>query len=214
MKLRTLSFIFLGIVWLLLTFSSYAITSPPDSNELNVPCLGQQSDLVCWAACGEMISTFYSKFGGELLTQCDQLVLDGKVCTDDYGRGTPIFNRDSTATHYSVEKEMDKFFSWKDIREQIDAGHPFISKWGYGLEDNYYHFTITYGYTNIKSGYAGSYVCIIDPLPIRKGTTRTIPYSIYTRQEGSISMPGTSGSVKYKSHENEYFNIFPISPKE
>jgi len=140
----------------------------PDSHLLDVPLDGQETDLWCWAASGQMTMNFIHAASN--VTQCDEAtrLLAGQSAAPTNCCSTPRpaacvqtgwpefekygFKRDRTA---------DTALSWNDLKCQIHkAGKPFAFSWHWttptGTDDGG-HMMVATGYQTI-SGVGWIYV--------------------------------------------------------
>ena len=153
---------------------------------LNVQQSGQETDVWCWAASGQMIMRFL----GKNVTQCTQAGNRNQVnncCNavtgcptdnDPWGTGgcvytgVPEFSKYGFATNQTANGTA---LSWNQLKAEIDNNRPITFGW-YWVNGGG-HMMIATGYYEYTTG--EKFVYIIDPLPVCEGTAKWVTYGEY-----------------------------------
>lgn len=156
------------------------------TKNLNVPQYGQQTNMWCWAASGEMIMTYL----GKAVAQCaeaNQLFGMKNCCNSPTPSacakgGWPQW----PAWGFSAsDTTWGKALTFAQLKGQIDSNKPVGFSWGWTGGGG--HYMVVRGYTLIGTS---QYVIINDPWPwnpnkLKGGGTRTISYAEYVSVAGN-----------------------------
>jgi hypothetical protein len=139
--------------------------------------IGQETDLWCWAAAGQMVMGSH----GVKVPQCEQAkeLFGSSKCCDNPLSGVCFHGgwAEYVKWGFCAEVARGRCLKWEEIVDQIDKELPFTFTWWYPKERTA-HTMVCIGYdidNNKKS------IVILDPLPVNEGSRSTIPYEEYCK---------------------------------
>jgi hypothetical protein len=159
------------------TFLLAACCDPPLIGSVNVPITGQQTNLWCWAASGQMVMNFVRPASN--VTQGDEAnrrlgrtdCLNSPIPAACVRTGWPEFEK----YDFAFQRTSNAALSWNDLRKEIGcARRPFAFSWAWNNGGG--HMMVVVGYAAIGDQ---RFVSINDPLPVDEGSQRVIPYDEY-----------------------------------
>ena len=174
----------------------YATACPNSYQYLNSTLYGQQTNMWCWAASGQMVMAYL----GNNVAQCVQ-------ANNRFGRTDCCNNPTPNACVKGGWPEFQKYgftynttsnaaLSWNAVKKQISDGpapcryRPFAFSWHWPGGGG--HMMVASGYVTVSGV---NYVRMDDPWPPNQGKRSFITYSYY------VSSPGRH------THWNDYYNV-------
>jgi hypothetical protein len=180
------SLAFLGI----LVFSAFVLvgfsnTAASDQDTLLlIKLYAQETSFWCWAACGQMVSTYLKN----PIKQCDQVqdlyYRSGLGCC---GANIPrkcllglckdplclLWLKQYKFT-YKITP-LNGHLTWDEIKDEITNNRPFIFAWSWDGK-NFSHMMVGMGYKTVRNK---NYVEVFDPGPTKRGSHYFITYDAY-----------------------------------
>jgi papain like cysteine protease AvrRpt2 len=172
--------------WGLVLFVAPATAKDP--NLLRVPLVNQGSYLWCWAAVGEMVTTYYSNYSRPIL-QCSFVAkkVDNQACCPSGGSDDCAV----TGTPHDLQGLLKSFgfrepkistaaLDWDGVNTEIDQKGPFVVVLN-GVEQ---HMVLITGHV---LGRSDNFLVVNDPDPVN-GTTY-MPLTTYQSRQ-TVTMTG------------------------
>ena len=158
---------------------------------LNVTLIGQQTDMWCWAASGEMIMSYE----GTNVAQCAQANwrFGMNDCCDNPTPGACVQGGWPDFGHWGFNSQTTSWgvaLSFADLTAQMNSGQPVAFSWGWAGGGG--HMMVAGGVDTDTN-----FVFVDDPWPPDTGDQRWISYTNY------VSQPGVY------THWIDYYNITP-----
>jgi hypothetical protein len=191
-----------------------ACQNPPGAAHLDVPLVGQETGLWCWAATAQMTMNYIRP--QTAVTQC-KLATDARMklapgapyvdCCQDKASCTfpyvPDYGlRDFKADESDTVQPPKLYLTWPEIQDQIACKQkPFAYSWEYDDPAKGGHVVVVIGYKTIANV---NYVEINDPIG-GSYNCQTQGYSGEYRIETYESYKG--GPAFGRDHLNDYYNI-------
>lgn len=224
MKIRSALYGAIALILFCLFFTGF-IPEPTGGTTptcLKVPFIPQLGKNWCWAACTEMVSTFYHNevdSSAPIIRQCEEVKEAlGDRCTmpcpppDTIPKIWDKARSPFIADFGYSPQYTGKALSWDALVAQMAAKKPVIFQWQYrGItkatqDSTGSHFLVAEGC--IKSSYMNfgtGWVSVHDPLPVKRGRHRIIAYSEYANKTPLLF----HGFKKYvfSSHGMDIYNI-------
>lgn len=205
--------------------------APAAPASLHVPFIPQIGDEWCWAACTEMVSTYYhDKINPQapVIRQCEIVNLTsvnkmdcpgtpGKIPTywDQPGTPFPPLGDTSCKGYKTISTTITSPagapLSREELISQIAAGLPVIFEWNWGgltvdsSKQSGSHFMVAEGIPH--SSYIDNvWISVHDPLPTGRGRHRIISYYEYENKK-PMTLPGVPPEFIFCGHGSDYHQL-------
>lgn len=174
---------FIGIlVFSIIVLVGFSNTAAKDDETLPVKLFAQETSVWCWAACGQMVSTYLLNPIKQCV-QVEDLYNQSGCCSLVKPRGCLLTLCGNTyclswLKKYRFTYKITPFnahLTWDEIKNEIDNDRPFIFSWtwdgtGYG------HMMVGIGYKTVRNK---NYIEVYNPAPVGRGSHYFITYDTY-----------------------------------
>jgi hypothetical protein len=167
---------------------------PPAISNLDVTLRGQQTNMWCWAASGQMTMNFIHPASN--VQQCDEAnkrfgrtdCCNNPVPNACINGGWPEYPK----YNFKADMTSDAALSWEDLKKQIYCKKkPFAFSWHWPGGGG--HMMVAIGYFTLEGT---NYVSVNNPWPPTGGVQEIITYDSYV-----------GGPAFGHTHWNDYYNI-------
>ncbi|MCB0649676.1 MAG: C39 family peptidase [Saprospiraceae bacterium] len=164
-----------------------------------IPLIGQETNLWCWAACTQMVMEYYYTF----VPQCEivnKTKKRGDCCTDSEAKQDGLKCRQTgwfRYDNYGFDYDSTTFgtaVSWIKLKEEIDANRPVSFAWSWSSGGG--HLMVATGY--LESG-DNKLVYVTDPWPAGKGDHRWVTYKQFVSQPKNHTHQSDLYNLRYKT---------------
>lgn len=183
--------VFAGLV---LAIALVGCCNPTDVSVLPVNLNGQQTNMWCWAASGQMTMNYLHPASN--VQQCDEAnkrfglsdCCRSPVSSSCVNGGWPEYEK----YNFKADMTSDQPLRWDQIRDQIYcAKKPFAFSWHWNSGGG--HMMVVFGYGTVAGN---NYVLVNNPWPPTGGVQEIYTYDKYV-----------GGAGWDHSHWNDYYNI-------
>ncbi len=181
--MRKRSHAFIGIlVFSTLILVGFSDTVAVSQKTLRMKLFAQETSVWCWAACGQMVSTYLSKPVSQCV-QVQDLYNRSGCCSSAKPRGCLLTLCGYTRCLSWLKKyrftykitPLNGHLMWDEIKDEITNNRPFIFVWTWDGK-NLGHMMVGKGYRTVRNK---NYVEVLDPGPAGRGSHYFITYDTY-----------------------------------
>jgi hypothetical protein len=184
--------ILLVLTMILALVGASSASAETSSEVLNVPLIGQETGMWCWATVLDMVATFYD-VDVEQCAEANHRFGRNDCCTDPTPAacivgGWPDYDEYGFNSNYT---NWNVALTFAQIKTETDAGRPINFSWGWTGGGG--HIMVGRGYIDGDT----EWVFVRDPWPVDVGESKLIKYIHFVERAGQYE------------HWSDYYNLAP-----